>query len=102
MTLTVSLGLAGRGPRRARPGRAGRSRTGSRERAAARRSREQAVRATSKAGRVISTDAAAGDEVECKSTVTLLVSKGANLITLPDLIGDQQEVAEVAARATSA
>jgi serine/threonine-protein kinase len=35
-----------------------------------------------------------GEEVECQSTVTLIVSKGPNLIRLPDVLGDSQEVAE--------
>ncbi len=43
---------------------------------------------------MISTDPAAGSEVDCNSTVTMFVSKGANTISLPDLIGQQQEVAE--------
>ena len=43
---------------------------------------------------VISTEPEAGSEVECESTVTMFVSKGANTITLPNLIGTQQEVAE--------
>ena len=47
-----------------------------------------------KAGKVISTTPPAGTEVDCQSTVTMLVSKGANLIRLPDLVGSQQEVAE--------
>ena len=47
-----------------------------------------------KAGRVISTVPPAGTEAECKSTVTLTVSKGVNEISIPDLVGDQQEVAE--------
>ncbi|HEY8001985.1 MAG: PASTA domain-containing protein [Vicinamibacteria bacterium] len=45
-------------------------------------------------GKVIDSEPPAGEEVECQSTVTLFVSKGANLITLPNLIGSQQEVAE--------
>jgi serine/threonine-protein kinase len=49
---------------------------------------------TVKADRVISTDPAAGVQAECQSTVTLTVSKGATEITVPDLVGDQQEVAE--------
>ena len=40
-----------------------------------------------KAGKVISTTPPAGTEVDCQSTVTMLVSKGANLIRLPDLVG---------------
>jgi len=47
-----------------------------------------------KAGKVIATTPPAGSEVDCQSTVTMLVSKGANLITLPNLVGSQQEVAE--------
>ena len=47
-----------------------------------------------KAGKVISTMPPAGTDVDCQSTVTMLVSKGANLIRLPDLVGSQQEVAE--------
>ncbi len=46
------------------------------------------------AGRVISSRPAAGTEVDCQSTVTLLVSTGPNLVTLPDVLGDQQETAE--------
>ena len=57
------------------------------------KSESQASRSV-KAGRVISTDPVAGSQAECQSTVTLAVSKGANEITVPDLVGDQQEVAE--------
>ena len=46
------------------------------------------------AGKVISTDPEAGAEVECESTVRLFVSKGANTISVPDLVGSQQEVAQ--------
>jgi serine/threonine-protein kinase len=45
-------------------------------------------------GRVIESDPAAGQEVDCRSTVTLLVSSGPNLVTLPDVLGDQEETAE--------
>ncbi len=45
-------------------------------------------------GRVIETRPAAGEEVECGSTVTLIVSTGANLITLPDVLGETEEEAE--------
>jgi serine/threonine-protein kinase len=54
--------------------------------------REQASRDVP-AGRVIGTEPPAGEEVGCESTVTLLVSSGANLITLPDLIGEDETVA---------
>ena len=37
---------------------------------------------------------AGGEETDCRSTVTLIVSKGPNLVTLPDVLGDSQEVAE--------
>jgi eukaryotic-like serine/threonine-protein kinase len=47
-----------------------------------------------KAGKVISTTPPAGSDVDCQSTVTMVVSKGANLIKLPNLVGSQQEVAE--------
>jgi serine/threonine-protein kinase len=43
---------------------------------------------------VISSDPPGGEEVECQSQVTLLISKGANLITLPDVLGQSQEIAQ--------
>ncbi len=46
------------------------------------------------AGSVISSDPAGGDEAACQSTVTLVISKGPNLVTLPNVIGEPQEVAE--------
>jgi eukaryotic-like serine/threonine-protein kinase len=46
------------------------------------------------AGRVISSDPVAGEQVRCESRVLLAVSKGPNLVTLPSVIGDQQAVAE--------
>jgi eukaryotic-like serine/threonine-protein kinase len=46
------------------------------------------------AGRVIATEPAAGTEVDCNSPVTILVSKGQKLISVPDVLGEQQEVAE--------
>jgi serine/threonine-protein kinase len=45
------------------------------------------------AGRVIGTEPEAGTEVDCESTVTLLVSSGANLIAVPDVIGEDESVA---------
>ena len=45
-------------------------------------------------GRVIQSTPPGGEEVECQSTVTLVVSKGPNLITLPDVLGQSQEAAE--------
>jgi serine/threonine-protein kinase len=44
-------------------------------------------------GHVIGTEPEAGAEVECESTVTLIVSKGANLVSVPDLIGSDEAVA---------
>ena len=45
-------------------------------------------------GRAIGTRPSAGTEVECQSKVTLLVSRGENLVTLPGVIGQQQSTAE--------
>jgi serine/threonine-protein kinase len=45
------------------------------------------------AGRVVGSDPAAGEEAACQSTVTLIVSKGPNLVTLPDVIGLQEGTA---------
>jgi beta-lactam-binding protein with PASTA domain/tRNA A-37 threonylcarbamoyl transferase component Bud32 len=44
-------------------------------------------------GRVIGTEPPAGTQVECQSDVTLLVSKGPTLVTLPDVLGEQEETA---------
>jgi serine/threonine-protein kinase len=55
--------------------------------------------AKARRGSVIDTQPGAGTDVECNSTVTLLVSKGVNLVTLPDVIGLQQELAESELRA---
>jgi serine/threonine-protein kinase len=47
------------------------------------------------AGRVIKTEPPAGTEVDCDSgVVTLVVSSGPNLVTLPDVLGDTQQLAE--------
>jgi eukaryotic-like serine/threonine-protein kinase len=45
------------------------------------------------AGKAITTDPPPGTEVECKASVTLIVSRGRNLITLPSVLGVSQEVA---------
>lgn len=45
-------------------------------------------------GRVIESEPAADQEVECGSAVTLTVSKGPNLVTLPSFLGEQQDFAE--------
>ena len=54
----------------------------------------QAFSTKVKPGRAIGTKPGAGNEVECQSPVTLLVSRGQNLVTLPDVIGLQREEAE--------
>ena len=46
------------------------------------------------AGRAIGTEPAAGTKVEGGSTVTLLVSAGPNLVTVPGVIGLSQQIAE--------
>jgi eukaryotic-like serine/threonine-protein kinase len=45
------------------------------------------------AGKAITTDPPPGGEVECKASVTLIISRGQNLITLPSELGASQEVA---------
>jgi serine/threonine-protein kinase len=45
------------------------------------------------AGRAIGTDPEAGTEVSGNTTVTLLVSRGSNRVTVPDLTGLQEEAA---------
>ncbi|HYH61944.1 MAG TPA: PASTA domain-containing protein [Solirubrobacterales bacterium] len=47
-------------------------------------------------GNVVETEPATGEKVECESVVTLLVSKGAQLVTVPDVTG-QPEADAVAA-----
>jgi eukaryotic-like serine/threonine-protein kinase len=49
---------------------------------------------TVRAGRAIGTDPPAGTEVACQSSVTLLVSRGANLAVVPSVVGLQQSVAQ--------
>jgi serine/threonine-protein kinase len=55
--------------------------------------REQSSREVA-AGRVIRSRPRGGEQAECQSEVRLFVSKGANLVTLPDVIGQSQEIAE--------
>jgi serine/threonine-protein kinase len=50
------------------------------------------------AGSVARTDPEAGTKVECDSVVTIFVSKGQNLVTLPSLIGMTDTEAEAAVR----
>jgi beta-lactam-binding protein with PASTA domain len=49
---------------------------------------------TVRAGRAIATDPLAGSEVPCESSVTLLVSRGAQLSVVPSVIGLQQSTAQ--------
>ena len=44
-------------------------------------------------GNVIKSSPAARTEVQCESTVTLFVSKGANTIDVPDVVGEQRDTA---------
>jgi eukaryotic-like serine/threonine-protein kinase len=92
VTLTVSLGMAVKVPalRGLTLGQA-RKRLEKAELLAA--TREQSSRDVA-AGRVIRSEPPGGEQVECQSQVTVFVSKGANLITLPDVIGQSQEIAQ--------
>jgi serine/threonine-protein kinase len=47
-----------------------------------------------KPGAVIGTRPSAGTEVDCQSRVTMFVSRGKNVVTLPSVIGFQREEAE--------
>jgi serine/threonine-protein kinase len=47
-------------------------------------------------GNAIGTDPAAGAELDRGSTVTLLISKGQNLVTVPSVVGELQDVAVAA------
>jgi eukaryotic-like serine/threonine-protein kinase len=47
-----------------------------------------------KPGNVVATEPEAGEKVECQSVVTALVSKGAKLSTVPDVLGLQESEAE--------
>ncbi len=55
---------------------------------------EQQRSSPKRPGTVVATQPAANEEVPCQSEVTVFVSKGVNLITLPDFVGLQQEDAE--------
>jgi beta-lactam-binding protein with PASTA domain/predicted Ser/Thr protein kinase len=92
VTLTVSLGLSVRvPPTRDLPLAEARRRLQRTELLV--ETREQPSRDI-RAGRVIQSMPAGGEEADCESTVTLIVSKGPNLVTLPRVIGDSEEVAE--------
>jgi beta-lactam-binding protein with PASTA domain/predicted Ser/Thr protein kinase len=59
---------------------------------------QQVTSSSVKAGNVVETDPAAGEKIECESDVTLLVSKGADLSTVPDVVGLQEADAEAQIR----
>jgi eukaryotic-like serine/threonine-protein kinase len=92
VTLTVSLGLTVRVPP-TRDLRLAQARNRLENADLLAETREQPSRDIDR-GRVIRSMPPGGEEVECESTVTLIVSKGPNLIRLPDVLGDSQEVAE--------
>ena len=46
------------------------------------------------AGRVVRTDPAMGEKVECESVVTVFASKGPNLVAVPDVLGQTESSAE--------
>ena len=50
------------------------------------------------AGRVARTNPTVGTTVECQSVVTIFISKGAQLVTVPDVLGQQESAAEAAIR----
>jgi beta-lactam-binding protein with PASTA domain/predicted Ser/Thr protein kinase len=50
------------------------------------------------AGRVTRTNPPVGTAVECQSVVTVFVSKGVQLVTVPDVLGQQESAAEAAVR----
>ena len=47
-----------------------------------------------KAGNVVDTEPEAGEKVQCESVVTILISKGVKLSTVPDVVGLQEAEAE--------
>ena len=51
-----------------------------------------------KPGNVVDTEPAPGEKVECESVVTILISKGVKLSTVPDVVGLQQSEADTALR----
>ena len=51
-----------------------------------------------KPGNVVDTEPAPGEKVECESAVTILISKGVKLSTVPDVVGLQQSEADTALR----
>ena len=51
-----------------------------------------------KPGNVVDTEPAPGEKVECESAVTILISKGVKLSTVPDVVGLQQAEADTQLR----
>jgi eukaryotic-like serine/threonine-protein kinase len=51
-----------------------------------------------KPGNVVDTEPAPGEKVECESAVTILISKGVKLLTVPDVVGLQQAEADTQLR----
>ena len=51
-----------------------------------------------KPGDVIRTEPATGEQVECQSTVTMVVSKGANVVEVPSVVGLDEQAASAALR----
>jgi serine/threonine-protein kinase len=93
VTLTVS-----EGPGTARVPRV----VGLTERAAARKLEDRGFQVETEtrfsneveAGLVIGTEPEAGTKIEGGSTVTLIVSEGSNLVEVPSVVGQQQQIAE--------
>ena len=50
------------------------------------------------AGRVVRTDPPVGERVQCETSVRMFVSKGAELVSVPDVLGLQESAAEAALR----
>jgi eukaryotic-like serine/threonine-protein kinase len=51
-----------------------------------------------KAGNVVDTEPEAGEKVQCESVVTILISKGTKVFTVPDVVGLQQAEADAELR----
>jgi eukaryotic-like serine/threonine-protein kinase len=96
VTLTVSRGLSVRVPDVRGDERVKAKATVEREQLLVEETQRSSSRV--KGGNVIDTVPPPGTTVDCESTVTLVVSRGANLVTLPNLLGQQQESAEAELR----
>jgi eukaryotic-like serine/threonine-protein kinase len=60
--------------------------------------RSEEVSSNGKPGNVVDTEPAPGEKVECESAVTILISKGVKLLTVPDVVGLQQTDADTQLR----